>query len=217
MALPSTEEIAAIVGRDWAEGPYYDDAERSMDVQWSAVIWPLIRGYNFARTLDLAAGHGRNTAKLLECAGTVIAVDINQSNVDFLQSRFDHNSRVHILKNNGADLREVESKSISFVYSFDAMVHFDSDVVRSYIKEFHRIMEPGAHGFCHYSNNYLNPTGSYRDHPGWRNYMSRSLFEHWLAKEGFEVVQSRYLQACCVLVDKDDGNTDAVTVFALPA
>ena len=32
------------------------------------------------------------------------------------------------------------------------MVHFDSDVVRAYLKEFRRILKPGGHGFCHHSN-----------------------------------------------------------------
>jgi len=71
------------------------------------------------------------------------------------------------------------------------MVHFDSDVVRSYLREFRRVLAIGGQGFCHYSSYTGNPTGTYRDHPGWRNFMSVELFEHYLAKEGLRPIESR--------------------------
>ena len=209
-------EAAAAVGKDWVQGPYYDEAEAVAEAQWSGVIRPLIRDYNFTRTLDLAAGHGRNTAKFLELGASVVAVDINQSNIEFLENRFKDSSSVEILKNNGIDLQDIVSESITFIFCFDAMVHFDSDVVRSYIREFRRVLKRGCFGLCQYSNNTSNPTGSYREHPGWRNYMSRSLFEHWLAKEGFSIVSSMYLQASQVIVDEDSDSVDAITIFHLP-
>ena len=91
---------------------------------------------------------------------------------------------------------------MTFLYCFDSMVHFDSDVVRAYLREFRRVLRPGGTGFCHYSNYTGNPTGSYRDHPGWRNFMSVELFEHYAAKEGLKPVRSRRRR-----------DHDAVTVF----
>jgi ubiquinone/menaquinone biosynthesis C-methylase UbiE len=215
-AAMTLEEIATVVGRDWVAGPYYDQAEAVMGVQWNT-IFPLIRGYNFTKTLDLGAGHGRNTSKLLEFGGSVTAVDINQSNIEYLNERFGGNVKVRIVKNNGVDLRDIPDSSITFIYSFDAMVHFDSDVVRSYIKEFRRIIEPEGIGFCHYSNVSSDPTGNYQTHLRWRNYMSRGLFEHWLLKEGFTVIESYLLKANQVIVEEDDGDTDAITIFGLPS
>jgi ubiquinone/menaquinone biosynthesis C-methylase UbiE/polyhydroxyalkanoate synthesis regulator phasin len=217
MTALDLQTLAKKVGDDWIGGRYYDDAERDMDAQWARVIWPMIEGADFTRVLDLAAGHGRNTVRLLDHAERLVAVDINQSNVEVLSERFRERGNVEIVRNNGSDLRDVAGASITFLYSFDAMVHFDSDIIRAYVKEFRRVMKPGGRGFCHYSNNYHNPTGSYVDHPGWRNFMSRQLFEHWLTKQGFRIIRSRYLKGVLDVIDREDGECDAMTVFELPA
>jgi ubiquinone/menaquinone biosynthesis C-methylase UbiE len=216
MSTTDLQTLAKKVGDDWIGGRYYDDAERDMATQWKNVIWPLIEGSDFTQVLDLAAGHGRNTARLLDHAERLTAVDINQSNVDVLSERFRDRNNLEIVRNNGSDLRDVAGSSITFLYSFDAMVHFDSDIIRAYVKEFRRVMRPGARGFCHYSNNYHNPTGSYVDHPGWRNFMSRQLFEHWLTKQGFRVLKSRYLKGVLDTIEREDGECDAMTLFELP-
>jgi SAM-dependent methyltransferase len=216
MSTDNLEKLAKEVGNDWTHQAYYDAAEKGMDAQWSYFIWPYIEGSEFSCVMDLAAGHGRNTAKLLAISELVYAVDINQENIDFLSARFADNERLKLIKNNGFEIPEIGSGIISFVYCFDAMVHFDSDVVRNYLCEFRRVMKPGARGFCHYSNYTGNPTGSYRDHPGWRNFMSRPLFEHWLTKAGFRVLKSHYLRGN-VAISSDDGlDADAITLFELP-
>ncbi len=216
------DELAAIaqqVGNDWVKGKYYDDAEAGMEVQWERLIWPMINGADFAHVVDLAAGHGRNTAKLLPLSGRVTAIDINKTNIDFMAKRFKgtaHASKLTLTKNNGAELAGVPDTSVTLVYCFDAMVHFDSDIVRAYIAEFARVLKPGGLGFVHYSNNSSNPTGTYRDHPGWRNFMSRALFNHWVAKEGMEVVRTEFVKWNMQVVAEDDGDTDAVTLFRKP-
>lgn len=208
-------DLAQVVGNDWTEGQYYDEAEASMDAQWANLIWPIIHGSDFSNVAEIAAGHGRNTVKLVEISERVIATDINQTNVDFLAERFANHPKVAVRKNTGADLRFIENGSISFVYSFDAMVHFDSDIVRSYIREIRRILKPGGRSFCHYSAFEGNPTGTYRDHPGWRNFMSQALFEHWLAKEGFRVLRSTYVRGVLIPADSPD-DADSLTYFELP-
>jgi SAM-dependent methyltransferase len=217
--ISKTFEAAKAVGNDWVAGPYYDDAEDEMEKQWTTVIWPIIGGSDFSSTLELAPGHGRNTAKLLPLASRIYAVDINQTNVDFLNRRFEGINNVISICNNGADFDGIDNASITFAYCFDAMVHFDSDVVHSYIKELRRIMRPGARAFVHYSAYDQNPTGSYRDHPGWRNFMNPALFHHWLSKEGFKILRSEYINGNSELTDQrgiGDNINDAVIYFELP-
>jgi ubiquinone/menaquinone biosynthesis C-methylase UbiE len=203
--------IAQIVGGDWVEGPYYDEAEAGMDDQWRSMIWPLIEGSDFSCTVELAAGHGRNTEKLRHLAKKLYAVDINKENIEFMKARFASAANVVCVKNDGVNLDGIRDGEATFVYSFDAMVHFDSDVVRAYLAEFKRVLRPGGRGFCHYSNYSGNPTGSYREHPGWRNFMSKELFEHYAAKEGLVPLRSE-------LVAWSDGSyTDAMTLFERPS
>jgi SAM-dependent methyltransferase len=217
IVMSDLKALADRVAGDWTEGPYYDEAEREIERQWADLIWPLIQGSDFSVSLDLGAGHGRNTEMLLGVADRVIAVDVNRSNVDFLRQRFAGNSRVQVIQNNGFDLADVPIESVTFIYSFDSMVHFDRAVVRAYVKEFRRIMKAGARGFTHYSNNHADPDADYREHPGWRNYMSRELFNRWLNKEGLEVLLSGYIEEVKRCVAEESPNCDAFTVFRMPA
>ena len=175
------------VARDWKKSGYYDSAERGMDQRWASLIWPNIRDCSFDVVVDLAAGHGRNSRKLLEHAKQLYIVDVNEENVEFCRSRFADRKNVTIFRNNGYSLQPIPDKSVSLVYCFDAMVHFDSDVVRNYLDEILRVLRPGGHAFLHHSNMSTNPTGSYRDRPGWRNFMTRDLMAHWAAKAGLTV------------------------------
>lgn len=200
--------LAADVGNDWKGGVYYDDAEAAMDGQWNGLIWPFIQSRDFSRVVEVAAGHGRNSERLRRLADKLYLVDINIENIDFLKQRFRDASNVVYVHNNGTDLSEIPTGDATFVYSFDAMVHFDSDVVRAYLAEFARVLQVGGSGFCHYSNYKGNPTGSHRDHPGWRNFMCRELFEHYAWKEGLTPVKSIQLDWM-----GDGTDSDAMTLF----
>jgi hypothetical protein len=72
-------------------------------------------------------------------------------------------------------------------------VHFDSDVIRAYLAEFARVVKKGGHVFCHHSNYSSNPTGDFREGIRGRNFMTKELFAHYAAKEGFEIVRQRVI------------------------
>jgi hypothetical protein len=87
------------------------------------------------------------------------------------------------------------------------MVHFDSDVVRSYLRDSHRALKPGGRGFFHHSNY----TGGYdwRKNPQGRNFMSREFFGHYADKEDLTVVKQTLLDRphhpqldCLTLVER---------------
>lgn len=185
------KDLAKDVGQDWISSTYYDDAEKFIDIQWDGLVWPFINGNDFTNIIDLAAGHGRNTEKLKEIAKKITIVDINSENIEYCRLRFENDNNISFMETDGISLHGVEDSSVTFIYCFDAMVHFDSDVVRNYLKEFQRVLVPGGRGFCHHSNHSHNPGGSYRDNPGWRNYMSDSLFSHYCQKEGLKIIKQK--------------------------
>ena len=172
---------------------YHLDAEAGMDEQWTTLIWLLIKDSDFSVTVDLAAGYGRNSVKLLPQAGLLILVDINQECIDYCRRRFQDRPNVRFVKNDGASLKEIGDASVTFVYSFDAMVHFDSDVVRSYLREFQRILKPGGTCFCHHSNSMAQPGGGLTP-PHSRNFMSKELYAHYGMKAGLTVVQQTVIE-----------------------
>ena len=211
-ALPDRSRLAQAaedIGADWKHSAYYDSAEQFIEDAWINSIWPFISQCDFSCVVDLAAGHGRNTRKLKEISEKLYVVDIRRENIQFCQERFAGASNIILLQNNGFTLNGIADEEVTLIYCFDAMVHFDSDVVRAYLRDFHRVLKPGGYGFCHYSNYDKNPGGHFRDNPGWRNFMSQNLFLHYCAKEGLEVVRSQ-------IIDWDTSNQDSLTLFRKP-
>jgi ubiquinone/menaquinone biosynthesis C-methylase UbiE len=192
------QTVAEQVGGYWKTADaYYDGAESEMDQRWEHVLWPYVKDFEFTVCVDLAAGHGRNTRKLLEQAGCqkVYAIDINIENVEFCRKRFVSEPRVEVVSTNGFSIPEIANGSITCFYCFDAMVHFDSDVVRQYLTEVRRVLAPGTgRAFLHHSNItkfvgrplYGNP-----DNRGSRNFMSMELFAHYALKEGLALTRSQ--------------------------
>ena len=187
-------ETAQVVGR-WVDTPYYDAVEKNATAQWNTMILPFLEGHaiDFSHVLELAMGHGRMTALLLEKAAQVTAVDVLQENIDFCANRFQDTPGLRLLRNDGVTLDAVADNSITFGFCFDSMIHFDSDVVRSYLAEFRRILVPGGRAFLHHSNLTRNPGGDFRKNAHARNFMSEALFRHYAAKEGLHVLKSQVI------------------------
>jgi hypothetical protein len=83
----------------------------------------------------------------------------------------------------------LDTSAFTFLYTFDAMVHFDLEIVISYIPEFARVLKPGAYAFVHHSNYTANPGGDFRQNPHWRNFMSAAIFKHIAVRSGFDVIR----------------------------
>lgn len=183
------------VSQRWVNTPYYDAAEPVARRQWDQLILPFLGEDvdDMSHVLELAVGHGRMTQFLLEQADHVTGVDILQENIDFCADRFRNMPNLTLLKNDGVRLAGVEDATISHVFCFDSMIHFDSDVVRHYLAEFHRVMRPGATAFLHHSNLTRRPGGDFQRNAHARNFMSVELFSHYAQKEGLTVVRQKVI------------------------
>ncbi len=178
---------------------YYDNVESSIDRQWRDTIFPLVKDGDFARVLELAPGHGRNTAKLMEISGEILLVDANKSCIDFCKERFKSYRgpcRLSYHVNDGRSLEVIQDNSVSFIYSWDSMVHFDKFLMREYVREFNRVLRPGGTGFVHHSN-YGNQSAqanfSVHVNPHGRSNMTRELFKEYCAETGLEVLEQKII------------------------
>jgi SAM-dependent methyltransferase len=79
--------------------------------------------------------------------------------------------------NDGCSLPFLGEGAVTFVYSWDSMVHFHRSLIRRYLKEIARVLEPGGAGFVHHSNwGAAAPESNFRDNPSWRSNVSRETF-----------------------------------------
>jgi len=190
----SPADIAAAEGYFWGDQVsevYFKPAEQALDIQWANIITPLLQGLEYNTVIDLASGHGRNARRLAEKARLVYCVDINPENIKFLRQRFADDQRFVVVHNDGSTLSFFEKSSVDLLYCFDALVHFDLEIIQSYLKEGYRVLRTGGHAFIHCSNYTGNPGGHFSNNPHWRNFMSFELFSHLAIKAGFAVRHAR--------------------------
>jgi ubiquinone/menaquinone biosynthesis C-methylase UbiE len=200
--------LAQYSGSPWVpENEYFQRAEAFMEPIWNQYVWPFVRDADFRSVIDLAAGHGRNSVKLRELAERILILDIQPGNVERCRERFSHDARFSFATNNGYDLQPAGDDSATLVYCFDAMVHFDSDVVRSYLRDTARVLVPGGRGFFHHSN--YTGGDDWRQNPHARNFMSKDFFAHYARREGLTVLRQQLLNwgehvelDCLTLVEK---------------
>jgi ubiquinone/menaquinone biosynthesis C-methylase UbiE len=189
---------------------YFDLAEPAMDDQWNEHIYPNIKDFDLSICIDLASGHGRNTNKLREYSKEIHLVDVNQSCIDACKKRFgekDEKCSFFYYVNDGHTLKEISSNTMQFIYSWDAMVHFDKLVVKDYVKEFFRVLRSGGYGFVHHSNyGVINSSHEWMNNPGWRTNMTAQLFVDYCNEAGLKIVKQQ-------LINND---LDCISIFCKP-
>jgi len=184
----SLKTIADDIGKDWkARDSYYDEAEATAQDAWDVTLWPHLEGLDSERILEIAPGHGRFSMRLRKLCQSLTLVDINEENLIFCRERFAGDDAFQYIQTDGFTLPGVEDVSLDLVFSWDSMVHFDSDIIRAYLGEIQRVLKPGGHAVLHHSNYTANPGGDFRENPHWRNFMSAPLFAHYAIKAGLQV------------------------------
>lgn len=168
-----------------------------MEMQWNDIIYPLIEGLDFTAALDLACGHGRNSEFLRKLTKELHLVDINRSCIDACRERFSDEkdgTRFYYHVTDGNHVSMIAPDSLTLVYSWDPMVHFDKLIVRDYIADIARVLKSGGSAFLHHSNyGAVSPDSSWTSNPGTRSDMSADLMKEFAAGSGLTVI-SRHIQ-----------------------
>lgn len=193
MSEPSLEELSRVAAREWEASPYYELAEAHMAPQWDSIIRPFLDGSDFSHALELGPGRGRNSARLLPLAKTLLLVDVVEANLAACRSRFAGDPRLRCRLNDGYTLSAVPDASVTLVYCWDSMVHFDRRVVASYLREFRRVLSPRGRAFCHHSNYSAAPDSDYHFNPHSRAHMSLELFAALAAEAGLRLLRHQAL------------------------
>lgn len=203
------------MGDDWVVTTYYELAE---DAGWISAFWApeTLFAKRFAELsrgdmIEIACGHGRHAAQIVDSAKSLLLLDINQSNIDVCKQRFGGRPNVRCAVNDGFTLGDAPDESADSVYSYDAMVHFEPDVVGSYLADIMRVLRPRGRALLHHSNYSGNPGERYTNNPHYRNYMSTALFQHFAGRAGLTILAQNVFDWAGV------PKIDALTLLERPA
>lgn len=195
---------------------YFIKAERETGQAGLATFWAedsifyrMFCLLDLTNVVELACGRGRHVSQYIKNAGHVTLVDILEKNILYCRERFPNENKISYYVNNGYDLQKLESESYTSLFTYDAMVHFESLDVFNYLKETYRILKTGGKALFHHSNNTENYSVSFETGRSGRNYMSRDLFAHFADRAGFKVMRQYLLDwdgykelDCLTLVEK---------------
>jgi SAM-dependent methyltransferase len=195
MAGDKSLETRAAIARDWQENGYYQSADSAA---WLAPFWgarsPFLALFNqldLTRVIELACGHGRHAAQILDRAGEITLVDIVPANIEACRARFAGRANLRYVVNAGDDLPGCPDGAFTALYSYDAMVHFELLDVIAYLREAYRVLRPGGRALLHVSNNMQNPGGFYHQNTHWRNFGSLDVVRHLADRLGFTILEHR--------------------------
>jgi ubiquinone/menaquinone biosynthesis C-methylase UbiE len=192
-------DAARLISSSWRSSSYYAQAEEEGQIDF---FWrpgsPFMRGLaamDLSDTLELSAGHGRHALRLLAtpaCSDrlrTLIVMDVNDNLIARCKERIS-DARASFLVTDGASFRGVPDHSLSAIYCFDSMVHFEVVTVMAYLADCARVLKPGGMALFHHSNFDRSPGAVWHAAPHARNFMSVRLFQHLAMREGLEVCWS---------------------------
>lgn len=189
---------------------YFENAENSnnLNIFWSdgSLFKRLFDRMDISNVVELACGRGRHVPQYLNKAKSVVLVDILEKNIDFCKERFRENEKVKYYVNSGCDLKELKDNSATAIFSYDAMVHFESIDVYHYLQETNRVLMPGGMALYHHSNNDKDYKTTFLSGECGRNYMSMGMFAHFADRAGLSVVEQ-------VEFPWNDQVTDGITLL----
>ena len=204
--MPTIERNRAVwdAEYDWTfRGEEWSLAWGGAEQEWTTSVWPRIRRFLPARSaVEIGSGFGRWTSFLRGSAEHLSLVDISQKCLDACKERFGTSESITYRLTDGRSI-PVADRSIDFVFSFDALVHAEADVMKSYISELARILSDDGVAFIHHSNlgeyailpfklggfgvigKYLTKAGLAEESDAWRarSVTARALRE-WVASSG---------------------------------
>ncbi|MHB1326060.1 MAG: class I SAM-dependent methyltransferase [Thermoleophilia bacterium] len=158
--------------------------------------------------LEIAPGHGRWSEEIIRLSRQATLVDLSPACIEFCRQRFSAFDNVSYLANDGRSLAGVADNSVDFIWSFDAFIHMNADVIDSYFSEARRVLKADGITFIHHAgrNNRFLPfsflrslgrpgrklyklmtMGKLRDDDGWRSDISRQKIVKLARKNGMAV------------------------------
>ncbi len=139
---------------DWARrGDEWSAAWGGVAMQWHRTLLPRLWPFLPAGTiLEISPGLGRWTQWLEPLCDRLHLVDRSEGCLDACRRRFADRDHLAYHVNDGKSLDAIGDESIDFAFSFDALVHAEGEVIRSYVGGLARTLRRDGVAFLHHSN-----------------------------------------------------------------
>lgn len=157
-------------GEEWSTG-WGDSA-----TQWSATLLPRLTPFLPAQMiLEIAPGFGRWSQYLIPLCDSYIGIDLSESVVKACKERFSSVATAQFVVNDGLSLEAVPDKSVDLAFSFDSLVHVESDVLNGYLVQLRQKLRQSGIAFIHHSNLGAVKAIKVRGNPRWEEWRARSV------------------------------------------
>jgi ubiquinone/menaquinone biosynthesis C-methylase UbiE len=80
-----------------------------------------------------------------------MAVDLSPSCIHRCKERYSGRDNVSYFVNDGKTLTGIDNSSVHFAFSFEAFVHMEIDVIKSYMHELARVLVPSGTAVIHHA------------------------------------------------------------------
>jgi SAM-dependent methyltransferase len=194
---------------DWTDsGEEWSARWGGSEAQWFGALFPrLHRLLPASRILEIAPGYGRWSRYLIPACSGYLGIDLSAACVDACRTRFRGAPHALFLQNDGRSLNAAPDGSFDFIFSFDSLVHVESDVLQYYIPQLIKKLCPNGVAFLHHSNllDFDNPQGL-QEHARATSVSGRVVAE-LVAKNGGRVIVQE------VISWVDTGLLDCLTTF----
>jgi SAM-dependent methyltransferase len=139
---------------DWAAaGDEWSTAWGSTESEWHATLLPRLRSFTPSpRVLEIACGFGRWSQYLIPRSEQYVGIDLAAAAVEGCRERFAGVANARFEVTDGRSLDMVDDGSIDLAFSFDSLVHVESDVIEAYLSELKKKLAPQGVAFLHHSN-----------------------------------------------------------------
>lgn len=128
---------------DWNEGEFFQTGDTVISSLMRELESAGLTGHR-ERALDFGCGAGRLTRALGRYYAEVVGVDIAPSMIDLARSLNRNHPRCRFIVNERDDLRDLEGESFDLVLTLLVLQHMRPAYALQYIREFVRILRPGA-------------------------------------------------------------------------
>ena len=199
------------LGAEWTEQAH---VQRGFDAEeWKGrLIRERLERYMPRDGMLLEVGPGRpRTEALLARSRALILVDVAEKCLTLCRERFnaDPRLRFHLVdptKPQFIDATVAPDETVDGIWSYDVFVHINPTDIGKYLKDFHRVLRPGAAAVIHHTGR----TPSDDDYnESFRSQMNAGFFAHLARQAGLEVLDQSE-----ALVHKPG---DAITVVQKPS